>query len=307
VSGDVTAEGGQGTGTVELTFIPHAEQMGGLGKLKITTRRAGRSTSSTQSFSFSLQQKGDRRLIVSSGLRGTGLTLDYRFEDFQLILTGRVVSRRVGYTLQNVALKRGSSSDDGIAAGGPGKEAPRGVAGAIRWTGDVHAFVQTAVQENRFTDVDVRGFTLGMDRYRDVAEEGGVLIGFQFGMGKFVNNDIIKSIRPIFRTRDGEKFGKWHGAVPARPKTVKARDGYVVSGLSVRTALALDAMTVRFARLGKEGLDLTDTYESETIGGPGGRPATIGGKGALFVGVTGHLGGDKSPCSIGLVAVLPKP
>ena len=70
---------------------------------------------------------------------------------------------------------------------------------------------------------------------------------------------------------------------------------------------AIDAKRGKiFAKLGKDSLDQTDTYESEWVGSQRGGPATVGGKGALFVGVTGHLSHDKSPCSIGLVAVLPK-
>jgi hypothetical protein len=190
----------------------------------------------------------------------------------------------------------------------PGRPAlgGRSSADAIKISGDVFSFVQTAVQENRLTDVDIRGFPLGKERYRDVPAEGGVLIGFQFGLEPFFDSMIIKSLRPIFLTKTGERFGSWHGKEAALPATVKARPGYVVSGLSMRTGLALDAATVTFAKLGKDGLDLADSYTSATVGGKGGNPSTIGGKGALFVGVTGHLSDDRSPCSLGLVAVLPK-
>ena len=91
-----------------------------------------------------------------------------------------------------------------------------------------------------------------------------------------------------------------------QPLTVKAKPGYVVSAISVRTALSLDSLRLTFAKLGKDGLDLSDTYNSEQVGGNGGRPSEIDGKGALFVGATGHIGPDKSPSSLGLVAVLPK-
>jgi S1-C subfamily serine protease len=306
VSGDVPAEGGQGTGTIKLQLTPVAGRLGGQGKLEVATKRAGRTTTSSRTFSFTLSQKGDTRLLVAPGPRGTGLAFVYSFEDGQLILTGKVVSRRIGYSLGNVALRRESKTGVDIVRGNPAPGGGKGSPDAIRFSGDVFAFVGAAVQENRLTDVDIRGFQIGKDRYRDVPDEGGILIGFQVGEGKFFDKVVLKSWRPIFLTKKGEQFGKWQGAVPARPTTVKAKSGYVVSGMSVRTALGLDALTLTFARLGKDGLDLSDTYTSDTIGGTGGSPATIGGKGALFVGVTGHLSNDKSPCSLGLVAVVAK-
>jgi hypothetical protein len=183
-----------------------------------------------------------------------------------------------------------------------GKSSPA----ATKFSGDVFTFVEGAIREKRLTDVDIRGFTLHKNTYRDIYDKGGLLIGFQVGLGKFTNNDIVNAFRPIFLTKNGEKFGAWHGPAPASPITVKAKRGYVVSGLSVRTALAIDGLTITFAKLDKDGLDLSDTYNSQPVGGNGGRVASIGGQGAIFVGVTGHLGPDGSPSSLGLVAVLPK-
>jgi hypothetical protein len=242
------------------------------------------------------------------------MVFTYRFEDGQLILSGAIVSGRLGYKLKNVPLRRTAAEPemaDGNpaapapatpAAGGKAKSSPAG----LKISGDVYSFVEEAVRDKRLADVDIRGFTLHKNTYRDVCEEGGVLIGFQVGLGKFTNNDIVKSLRPIYLTKKGEKFGNWQGPAPAAPVTIKAKPGYVVSSIIVRSALALDALTLTFAKLGKEGLDLSDTYNSEQVGGNGGRPAEVSGKGALFVGVTGHLGADGAPSSLGLVAVLPK-
>lgn len=316
-SGPVNADGGGGTGTIKLSISPQRGTQGGRLRVALATKRAGRTTSSTLNYSFTLQQKGDDRLLVTHirrGMRGTarGIVFAYRFEGGQLILSGAVASGRMGYTLKNVALRRTAAEPETAVAGNPGNP-PSGAGGggkgspaALKITGDVFSFVAEAARENRLTDVDIRGFTLSKNTYRDICAEGGVLIGFQFGLGKFVNNDIVKSVRPIFLTKNGEQFGQWHGPVPAAPITVKAKPGYVVSEVSVRSALSLDALRLTFAKLGKEGLDLRDNYNGESVGGNGGQPSMIDGKGALFVGVTGHLGGDGAPCSLGLVAVLPK-
>jgi hypothetical protein len=110
-------------------------------------------------------------------------------------------------------------------------------------------------------------------------------------------------------TSNGEKFGKWQGQPPATPITVKAKDGYVVSGMTIHTALAIHGFTLTFARLGKKGIDLDDTYNGKPVGGEGDhhRLETIGGKGALFIGIVGCLNRpERSPCALGLVSALPK-
>ncbi len=327
-SGSVGADGGGAMGTVKLSITPQPGNRGGRIALQIATKQGGRTTSSTSNYSFTLEQKGRERILVTSirrGPRGTarGMVFIYRFEDGQLILAGAIASGRITYTLKNVALRRIAEEPQEAVADKPAPAAPaaptpaapvppvvadKGKASpaATKFSGDVFTFVEEAIREKRLTDVDIRGFTLHQNTYRDVYEKGGLLIGFQVGLGKFVNNDVVKSFRPIFLTKNGEKFGAWHGPAPAAPVTVKAKRGYVVSGLSVRTALAIDALTITFAKLDKDGLDLSDTYESKPIGGNGGRVASIGGQGAIFVGVTGHLGPDGSPSSLGLVAVLPK-
>jgi len=232
-----------------------------------------------------------------------------------------LASVRVAYKLENVSFQRTSKEPEQVIANNPapakpGNPAPAppaaggsgtaSAAAALKIEGDVYAFVEEAVKAKRFADVDIRGFTLNKQTYRDICDKG-VLIGFRVGFGKFTNNDIVKSLQPIYQLKSGKKYGKWIGPVPpVVGATVQAKAGYVVSGLSVRSALSIDAITITFAKLGKEGLDMTDTYESKPIGGNGGRPAMIGGNGQLFVGVTGHLGNDGAPSSLGLVAVTPK-
>lgn len=314
-SGPVPADDGRATGTVKLSISPSAGGRGGRLQLHIATKQAGRTTSSQSSYTFTLRQNGgERALVTNVSRRGRGIVLVYRFDGGRLVVSGKVASVRIGYTLQNVDLRRTSAEPEAPPAAPPASPAPptpaaggggKGSPAALKVSGDVFAFVQAAVRDKRLADVDVRGFTLPGTTYRDVCAEGGVLIGFQVGLGKFGANDIVNALRPIYRTKTGEKFGNWHGPAPAAPITVKAKPGYVVSGLSLRTALALDGFTVTFAKLGDNGLNLGDTYTGEPAGGPGGRPSSAGGNGALFVGVTGHLN-NGSPSSLGLVAVLPK-
>jgi serine/threonine protein kinase len=193
----------------------------------------------------------------------------------------------------------------------PGKSGKGGgsPADGLEFTGNVHDFVRTAIEENRIIDVDIRGFMTGKtdkDKYRVVHQHGGVLVGLEVSLGRFINNVVVKAWRPIFLTKDGEIYGRWLGSIHAPPGIVKAKEGYVVSGMSIRTGLGVDGFTMTFARLGKNGLDLGDTYNSPPIGGMGGNLSTIGGKGALYIGVAGYLSSDLSPCALGFVAALPK-
>jgi hypothetical protein len=314
-SGPVPADDGRATGTVKLSISPRPNSLGGRVQMNIATKQAGRTTSSQSNYSFTLRQNGAERLLVTTaGRRGRGIVLVYHFEAGQLVVSGKVSSLRFGYTLKNVGLRRTSAAPEQPLAGNPANPAPPGPAAggrgkdmavALKFSGDVFSYVQAAVRDKRLADVDVRGFTLQKTTYRDVCEEG-VLIGLQVGLGKAGNNTVVKSWRPLFLTKDGERPGKWQGPAPASPITLKAKPGYVVSGLWVRTGLGVDSLSLVFTKLGPNGYISGDMYNSESVGGTGGNRSSIGGNGALFVGVTGHLSGDGSPTSLGLVAVRPK-
>ena len=171
--------------------------------------------------------------------------------------------------------------------------------------GDPLAFIQTAVKDKRVVDVDVTGFKLSKELYRDLPEEGGILIGFQVGFGKFLKDQTIGALRPIYLTKDGEKLGAWQGKPPANPTTVKAKPGYVVGAITLRTRLTIDALCLTFMKLDKDRLQVQDRYDSDWVGGQAGRSQTIGGQGYFFVGVCGNLNPQAVPCSLGLITVLP--
>src|SRR5262249_44400782 len=93
-------------------------------------------------------------------------------------------------------------------------------------------------------------------QFKDEAPDGSLLIGLELGMGKFINNDVIKAVRPIFRSAKGEEEkGKQYGTNLTRVITVKAKEGYAVGGLAVRAGLGIDAITVTFMRIKGERLD----------------------------------------------------
>jgi S1-C subfamily serine protease len=124
--------------------------------------------------------------------------------------------------------------------------------------------------------------------FQDVAPDGGLLVGFQFGMGKFVNNEVIHYVRPIYEVAGKEKLGKPYGGNFDDIKKVKAKPGYAVGAISMKTGLGLDGVTVTFMKIDGDHLDPSDRYDSEYVGGPGGGgPHKVGGDGSLVVGVIG--------------------
>ena len=80
--------------------------------------------------------------------------------------------------------------------------------------------------------------------------EGSVLVGFEVGLGKWGNSDVVHAIRPIFRTAAGhETFGKQHGTDTSRVIVVKAKRGYAVGSITAKSMALLDGFSVTFMEL----------------------------------------------------------
>lgn len=171
-------------------------------------------------------------------------------------------------------------------------------------TGDFFPTIRNAVNENRLADVDITGFKINSSYYRDTAEEGGVLVGLQLGIGKFATHESITALRPIYLTQAGEKMGAWHGPTPTAPVTIKAKPGYVVGGVNLRAGVVLTGLALNFMKLANDHLEPGDNYASEWIGAQVGSIRTVGGQGTIFVGICGHLNRDGATSSLGLVGIL---
>jgi hypothetical protein len=168
---------------------------------------------------------------------------------------------------------------------------------------------EPAVVKGRMPEVDLGGAD-GATRilggafdpqFKDEAPAGGLLIGFEFGLGSFVNSDNIKAIRPIYRSAAGEEVkGTQIGTNLTRVVTVKAKEGYAVGGLTVNAGLWLDGMNITFMKVNGAELDPKDTYTSEFIGSKGGNPSVLAGDGSPVVGVIGKSNREGST-GIGLL------
>jgi Trypsin-like peptidase domain len=142
--------------------------------------------------------------------------------------------------------------------------------------------------------------------FKDQAPEAGKLIGFKIGLGKFVNNDVIRAIRPIYLTSKGEVMGEQRGTDTSREVEVKAKPGYAVGAITGKAGLTLDGFSVTFMRVEGPGLSLSDVYQSDWLGGRGGGPETkLGGTGVAVIGIVGKSN-PKDFTGLGLMLAKPK-
>jgi hypothetical protein len=126
----------------------------------------------------------------------------------------------------------------------------------------------------------------------------GLLVGLEYTTLGFVTpgRRIIKSLAPVFLTKEGSVKGKTYG-VPSKsmePKTLEARPGYAVGGLVTDGTDRLNGFKVVFMRVHGVTLDPEDSYESEWIGGTHLATTldTLGGDGRPVVGLQVTSGMD---------------
>jgi hypothetical protein len=169
------------------------------------------------------------------------------------------------------------------------------------------------------------GFSIIKTPFTEVPREGAVLVGFDLGLGKFMEDENIYALRAIYRTADGEasygehglfkdKHGPGKKVIKSKVKRVerlRAPQGYAVGSVRLRTGLNIDAMLVTYMRINGKMLDPRDTLASEWVGNRnGGGEATLSGDGAPIVGVFGNEDAEHV-MALGLISVQqpsrPKP
>jgi len=164
------------------------------------------------------------------------------------------------------------------------------------------AAVRAAVTSGRVTNSRVIGFTLAKGFFQELPKPGAVLTGFDLGVGKFLDRDTIYALRAVYSTAGGESSGSEHGLFTDRVlagqrllKTkiqwtvrLRARQGYAVGGITLRTGLNLDGMSVKFMRIAGSWLDPQNAYTSDWVGNSsGGSERFVGRSGAPVVGLLG--------------------
>jgi hypothetical protein len=166
----------------------------------------------------------------------------------------------------------------------------------------IFAAAREAVAKRRIGQTPVLGFHDQRKVFTELPAEGAILIGFDLGVGKFFDIDTVYALRPIYRTAWGETAGRDHGMFRDRwlaPKKVKktkvlrtvnvrARPGYAVGSITLRSGLNINGLSVTFQRITGRTLDPERSYESAWIGDrTGGSEKVMSSNGAPVVGVCG--------------------
>ncbi len=137
--------------------------------------------------------------------------------------------------------------------------------------------------------------------FKDLAPEGGLLVGLELGLGKFFDKDMIRAARPIYRVGDKESMGMQYGTQTTKLVTLKAKEGYAVGGMSVKSGLGFDGMSITFMKVVDGKLDPKDSYESEFVGDDSKKtPTKVIGAGAPILGIAGKTN-DKDMTGMGLI------
>jgi len=132
------------------------------------------------------------------------------------------------------------------------------------------------------------GFGMG-PVFRELAPEGGILVGLELGLREEWGHDVIRAVRPIYRVGDKEVFGEKRGTANGTPVVLKARPGYAVGAVTAKSGLEIQGLSLTFMKLKDGKLDPKDAYESDWCGN---NPHIVAGKidggGAPVVGFTGR-------------------
>jgi hypothetical protein len=163
------------------------------------------------------------------------------------------------------------------------------------------AAVQAAVAAGKTHSSAVKGFHDPKGTFIELPA-GKVLIGFDCGIGTFLDLDTVYALRAIYRTADGVSFGRAHGLFVDQqlgPKaTVKTRvlrtvrlqapPGYAVGAVTIRTGLNINGLALTFLKIDGLRLDPRHAIASPWVGDrTGGSESFIGGDGAIVVGIFG--------------------
>ncbi len=166
------------------------------------------------------------------------------------------------------------------------------------------ARIQQAVREEKTVDSEMLG--RGNVDYRDVPPGGALLVGLEVTIGKFIDSETIRSVKPVYRTRTGVVDGKWQGTTEGKHVRMVAKPGYAVGGLKIRAGLGIANLRIVFMRITTAGLNPNDSYESERPGGMGGGDMDpLVNDGSLVVGIHGMSPDDPRNvlCGLGLVTI----
>lgn len=140
-------------------------------------------------------------------------------------------------------------------------------------TGSIYERVRQVVRENKTEETKRLG--MGDLAYRDVPDDGSIMVGMTVTYAPFFDHQIIKSVQPIYQRPDGSRYsGQVCGNPTGTSECVLARDGYAIGGATIKAGMGIDGMQLTFMEIGAGRLNPGKTYLSQWLGGYGGADAT---------------------------------
>jgi hypothetical protein len=167
----------------------------------------------------------------------------------------------------------------------------------------VFAAARSAVAKGQVERSQQVGFSNTKTAFTDNPFNGGVLVGFEIGLGKAGNDEVVHCLRALYSTPDGvtpsPEFGQFFDkTLPSgkvrktkvtRTVRVEADPGYAVAGVTLRTRIGISGIKVTFQRLNGQTLDPKQSYSSDWVGDAKGGGQSIMTKGSPAIGVFGNI------------------
>lgn len=155
----------------------------------------------------------------------------------------------------------------------------------------LYAKIAHAIKEGHTSETAMAG--MGDMPFSQVWKRGGYLVGLDISYGAFAGSKLmIRSVRPIFQTAEGRKYGTLRGVPSAVSRRIVAKPGYAVGGITVSSGLNVDGLSITFMRLDGDTLQPDDSYKSAWYGSKGQREGKkLGGDGELVIGIFGRTSG----------------
>jgi hypothetical protein len=169
------------------------------------------------------------------------------------------------------------------------------------------AAARSAVAQNRVVRSRVLGFFDKQRTFTELPKEGAVLIGFELGLGKFFDIEIVYALRAIYRTPKGDMVSTEHGLFAdkrlangrllksrvLRTVRVRAPSGYAVGGITLRSGLCINGLSLTYMRIDGKRLDPRRAFQSTWVGDrTGGSERSLDCGGAPVVGLFGSQAED---------------
>ncbi|HEX3148548.1 MAG TPA: hypothetical protein VHR66_10720 [Gemmataceae bacterium] len=167
--------------------------------------------------------------------------------------------------------------------------------------------VREAVTARRLQDSELKGFGSSLAPYRDLATDGGLLVGLDVAVGGCPPVEHVLAVRPIYRSADrvrtGPPAGRFLSDDVVRTVRLVAPDDSAVAGITFSGDRSVEGISLRYARVGDDGLHTAEMTESEWIGSKKStRRISIDGCGRPIVGLFGCLD-DATVSALGATVV----